>query len=122
MNNGNVETVTTVDQLAASGNPDMIPLLTHFTEMWAESARPFLASMYENAGLDVRVRELILIALLAMKGWEAGVQYHARYALDAGVDPSDIRGAILLTLPVNGVASASRGLLWVESCLQSPAE
>jgi AhpD family alkylhydroperoxidase len=106
----------------ASGNPDMVPLLTHYKEMWETSAAPFYTAVFESTGLDVRVRELIAIALLSMKGWEAGLQFHARAALDAGVDPDDIRGAILATIGIDGVATASRGILWFESYLRTWTE
>ena len=102
-----------------SGNPDMESLLTHFKNMWEETAVPFWGAMAEAAGLDLRVRELILIALLSMKGWELGVQFHAQNALDAGVDVADIRGAILLTLGVDGTGTAARGLLWLDSYLEA---
>jgi alkylhydroperoxidase/carboxymuconolactone decarboxylase family protein YurZ len=110
---------TSIEHLAASKNPDMVALVSRFTEMWADKASPFIASMMENAGLDVRVRELLIIALLTMKGWEEGVRFHVGSALDAGVEPADIRGAILLTLTVDGIATASRGMRWFESCLES---
>jgi AhpD family alkylhydroperoxidase len=99
----------------ASGNPDMAELLTRYGEMWETAAAPFYAAVFESTGLDVRVRELIAIALLSMKGWEAGLQFHARAALEAGVDPDEIRGAILTTIGIDGVATASRGLKWFES-------
>jgi AhpD family alkylhydroperoxidase len=103
----------------ASGNPDMADLLTRYQEMWETSAAPFYTAVFESTGLDVRVRELIAIALLAMKGWEAGLQFHARAALEAGVDPDEIRGAILTTIGIDGVATASRGLKWFESYLKT---
>jgi AhpD family alkylhydroperoxidase len=103
----------------ASGNPDMIHLLARYREMWEKSAAPFYSAVFESTGLDVRVRELIAIALLAMKGWEAGLQFHARAALEAGVDPDEIRGAILTTIGIDGVATASRGLMWFESYLKT---
>jgi AhpD family alkylhydroperoxidase len=106
-------------EYVASGNPDMAELLTRYRDMWESSAAPFYAAVFESTGLDVRVRELITVALLAMKGWEAGLQFHARAALEAGVDPDEIRGAILTTIGIDGVATASRGLLWFESYLRT---
>ena len=45
--------------------------------------------MMESAGLDVRVRDLLLIALPHHEGVGGGDGFHVRFALDAGVEPDD---------------------------------
>lgn len=105
------------DEVAA-GNPDMGPLLDHYSKLWEHEAAPFFEAVFEATGLDFRVRELILIALVSMRGWEAGVRFHAKKALDAGVEPDDLRGAILATVGVGGVASAAQGIKWFDDYLK----
>lgn len=96
----------------------MGPLLSHYSSMWENKAAPFFEGLFEATGLDFRVRELIMIALVSMRGWEAGVQFHAKKALDAGVEPNDLRGAILATVGVGGVASAAQGIKWFDNYLE----
>jgi AhpD family alkylhydroperoxidase len=109
--------VFSTDEVGA-GNPDMGPLLSHYPEFWEEEAAPFFEGLFAATGLDFRVRELILIALVSMRGWEAGVRFHAKKALDAGIDPDELRGAALATVGVGGVASAAQGIKWIDSYLQ----
>ena len=100
------------------GNPDMGPLLTHYPKFWEEEAGPFFEAVFAATGLGFRERELILIALVSARGWEAGVRFHAKKSLDAGMTPDELRGAVLATIGVGGVASAAQGIKWIDSYLQ----
>jgi alkylhydroperoxidase/carboxymuconolactone decarboxylase family protein YurZ len=96
-------------------NPDMKSLYAFCGDMWDASGAPFLEALFEATGLDFTTRELILIAALAIKGYEPGMIFHAQVALNSGVPPEKIRGAILATLPIGGVATAARGLSWFDA-------
>ena len=98
--------------------PELTAMLTHFQGWWDGSCATFFAGLYETSGLDKRTVELIMVAQMALRGWETGIRAHAKLALDAGCTPAEIRGAILITLGTGGVASAARGMSWVESLLQ----
>lgn len=100
------------------GNPDMGPLLTHYPKFWEDDAGPFFEALFTATGLGFRERELILIALVTMRGWEAGVRFHAKKSLDAGITPDELRGAVLATIGIGGVAAAAQGIKWIDSYLQ----
>jgi alkylhydroperoxidase/carboxymuconolactone decarboxylase family protein YurZ len=103
-------------------NPNMIALLNFFGDTYNTTAVPFWEALFERAGFDFATRELIMMAAVAMRGWRAGLEFHAGLSLDvAGLTPDQIRGAILCTLPVGGLATAAQGLTWFEEYLQRRA-
>ena len=100
-------------------NPDMAALLTLMGNKYDTTAVPFWDALFETAGFDLATRELIMIATVVMKGWEAGLQFHVSISLnEAGLTPDQIRGAILCTLPVGGVATTAQGLTWFEAYMR----
>jgi AhpD family alkylhydroperoxidase len=103
---------------SAQPEPQLRAILTHYGGFWEQSVAPFFASLYATGGLDKKTQELIVTALLALRGWETGVRTHAALALEAGATPREIRGAILITMGVGGVTSAASGMAWVEPILQ----
>ena len=83
--------------------PEMSAVLKHYQDWWDGSCAPFFAGVYEASGLDKRTVELIMVAQMALRGWETGIRAHTKLALDAGCTPAEIRGAILITLGTGGV-------------------
>ena len=103
-------------------NPEMAALIALFGDKYNTTAVPFWDTLFEKAGLDFATRELIMMATVAMRGWRAGLEFHAGLSLDvAGLTPDQIRGAILCTLPAGGLAAAAQGLTWFEEYLQRRA-
>jgi alkylhydroperoxidase/carboxymuconolactone decarboxylase family protein YurZ len=102
-------------------NPDFESLYAFCGDMWDRAGAPFLDALFEATGLDFATRELILVALLAFKGYEPGMLFHARAALESGVSEDQIRGAILATLPIGGVSTAARGLSWFDAFVVAQA-
>jgi AhpD family alkylhydroperoxidase len=47
-------------------------------------------NLYGSSGLDRKTVELIVTALLALRGWETGVRTHAALAREAGASPEEI--------------------------------
>jgi alkylhydroperoxidase/carboxymuconolactone decarboxylase family protein YurZ len=104
-------------------NPDMAALLALFGDKYNTTAVPFWDTVFEMAGFDLPTRELIMIATVVMRGWRSGLDFHASLSLDAaGLTPDQIRGAILCTLPVGGVATAAQGLTWFEDYMKRRAD
>jgi AhpD family alkylhydroperoxidase len=97
--------------------PQLQAILEHYPEFWSERIAPFFAELYATTGLEPKTVELIVTALLAFKGWETGVKAHTTLALMSGATPDEIRGAILVTMALGGVASAASGLAWAEPVL-----
>jgi alkylhydroperoxidase/carboxymuconolactone decarboxylase family protein YurZ len=103
-------------------NPDMAALLALFGDKYNTTAVPLWDTVFEMAGFDLATRELIMIATVVMKGWRCGLDFHAGLSLDAaGLTPDQIRGAILCTLPVAGVATVAQGLTWFEEYMKHRA-
>jgi AhpD family alkylhydroperoxidase len=97
--------------------PQLKALFDHYGAFWESTAAPFFDSLYSTAGLDKKTQELVVVALLTLRGWETGVRTHVRLALDAGATAQEIRGAILITLGVGGVTAAASGLAFAEPIL-----
>jgi AhpD family alkylhydroperoxidase len=93
------------------------PILAYGDGYWNDRIAPFFAELYAVSGLEPKTVELIATALLALHGWETGVRAHARLALESGASADEIRGAILITLGIGGIATAANGLAWVEPVL-----
>ena len=101
--------------------PQLETITTHYADFWEKWLTPFFVNLYGSSGLDKKTVELIVTALLALRGWETGVRTHAALALEAGATPEEIRGAILITMGVGGVTSAASGMAWAEPILQAHA-
>jgi 4-carboxymuconolactone decarboxylase len=103
--------------MASEPEPQLKALLDHYGEFWETTAGPFFDSLYATGGLEKKTQELVVVALLTLRGWETGVRTHVRLALAAGATPNEIRGAILITLGVGGVTAAASGLAFAEPIL-----
>lgn len=101
--------------------PQLETIMTHYKDFWEQWLTPFFVNLYGSSGLDKKTVELIVTALLALRGWETGVRTHAAYALEAGATPEEVRGAILCTMGVGGVTSAASGMAWAEPIIQEYA-
>jgi alkylhydroperoxidase/carboxymuconolactone decarboxylase family protein YurZ len=98
-------------------NPEMAAVVAFLGSTWNARATPFLNTLFEVSGLDPQTRALILTALQAINGWEAGVRYNASRAIDAGLTPDQVRGAIVCTYPIGGIGALAQGLTWVDRYL-----
>jgi AhpD family alkylhydroperoxidase len=99
-------------------------IIKHFPKFWSEAGHLFTQTLYESVQLDRKTIELILLALLAGKRWETGVKVHTAAALQHGATPTEIRGALLMSMAVAGTSAAVQGLHWAEPVLAgvSPAK
>jgi AhpD family alkylhydroperoxidase len=97
--------------------PGLEAILAHYGSFVDAAMEPYIAELYRTSALDEKTKELVVTALLALRGWETGVRVHARQALAAGARPEEIRGAILITMAVGGMKAAADGLNWVEPIL-----
>jgi AhpD family alkylhydroperoxidase len=97
--------------------PGLESIVAHYGSFIDEAMAPYVAELYRTSTLDEKTKELVVTALLALRGWETGVRVHARQALAAGASPAEIRGAILITMAVGGMKAAADGLNWVEPVL-----
>ena len=97
--------------------PQLQAILEHYPEFWSKRIAPFYAELYATTGLEPKVVELIVTALVAFKGWETGVRAHTTLAIKSGATPDEIRGAILVTMAFGGVSAAASGLAWAEPVL-----
>lgn len=91
-----------------------------FTETY-----PDVAEYYERMGhavhawgpLDEKTRALVKLAISVGARLEGGVHSQTRKAREAGVEPDEIRHAVLLSLPTVGLPSMMAALTWVEDVL-----
>lgn len=93
--------------------PELQGITEAFPDFWDHECADFFASLYSTSGLDPVTVELVMVAVLALRGWETGVRTHASMALAKGATKQQVQGAILITMSVGGVTSAARGLNWV---------
>src|SRR4051812_14833791 len=99
------------------GEPELQALIRNYPELWHERILPFYREVYDASGLDERTLELILVAILALRGWRTGMRVHAKQALDAGATPDEVRGAVLAVLGVGGIHRVAVGMDVVEEVL-----
>jgi 4-carboxymuconolactone decarboxylase len=100
------------------GEPELDGLIQRYPELWHERILPFYREVYEASGLDERTLELILVAVLALRGWQTGIRVHAKQALDAGATPDEVRGAVLAVLGVGGIHRVAVGMDVLEAVLK----
>lgn len=94
--------------------PELDEIVRHFPRFLEEAGHLYTETLYEEAKLDRRSIELILLALLAGRRWETGVRTHTAKAIEHGATADDVRGAILLSFAVFGMSSAAPALHWAE--------
>ena len=88
--------------------------------MLAEVLRPFLRASLAEGALGVAQKELIVVVLLAAQGYEAGVRSHAGRALAAGASPDQLREALAMLIPFEGIGRYLRAAGWVEAAMDAP--
>lgn len=108
--------------MAHEMEPQLETLFKYYGDFWTATGGPFFDGLYARGGLEPKTQELIILAMLAIRGWETGIRTHVRLALDAGATPDEIRGAIFITVGAGGVMSAASGLAYAEPVLQEYAE
>lgn len=105
------------DELPASAGD----LAEDYPEVWEAYAA--LGRSCADAGpLDDRERRLVKLALAVGLGSEGATHSHARRALDAGLDPEDLRHVALLAVPTLGFPRAIAALTWIDDVLDGDEE
>lgn len=84
----------------------------------AETLRPFLRASLADGALPAAQKELIAVALLAAQGYAAGVRSHAGRALAAGATPDQLREALSLLIPFEGIGRYLRAAAWIEAAIE----
>lgn len=74
----------------------------------------FVEDTIGSSRLDPKIRELIIIGLLAAENFESGFKFHVKEALNCGATEEEILGAILLTMPYCGIAVFLRSYSWAK--------
>ena len=101
---------------------ELIEINKHFPKYWGEAGHLLTKTLYEEATLDRKTIELILLGMLAVAKWRTGAEVHTQVALDHGATPAEIRGALLMSIAVGGNSAALPALLWAEPILDRHAE
>jgi len=91
------------------------------TDPAVSRAHAALGEAVQAAGpLDERARALVRLGI-AIGAWtEGAVHSQVRKALDAGLEPEEIRHAGLLAIPILGFPSAQAALSWIEDLAGGP--
>lgn len=90
-----------VDRAVAATTPFTAPFQDYIT-------RAAWGSVWTRAGLDVRTRRLLVLALLAALGQEHELEMHVRAALADDLPPEEIAEVFLQTGVYAGVPAANR--------------
>lgn len=98
--------------------PQLQAIMRDYPDFWEDGLVPFFLRVYEVSGLDAKTSELVVVALLSLRGWETGIRVHAKQAIEAGATPEEVRGAALTTLVVGGIHRASVALDVVDRALE----
>lgn len=95
---------------------------TYYPTFWSEAGHLFTETLYEEAGLDRKTIELILVALVSAKRWDTAVRVHTQLALDHGATADEVRGAILMSFATEATSAAAQGLHWAEDVIVASAD
>ena len=87
---------------------------------------PRIASAYEELGkachtegpLDLKTRSLVKFAISAGARLEGGAHAHVRKALDAGVQPDELRHIALLSIQTIGFPAAMAAMSWIDDIVK----
>jgi len=71
----------------------------------------------QEGPLDEKTAQLVQLAGAAAVGSEGGVHSHARRAVKAGVEPEQMRHAIILLTSTIGFPRVSAALSWVQDII-----
>ncbi len=96
---------------------ELIEINRYFPKFWSETGHLLTKTLYEEATLDRKTIELILLGMLALVKWRTGIEVHTQVALDHGATPAEIRGAILLSFAAGANSAALPALHWAEPIL-----
>lgn len=100
-------------------NPDWDQFVATQPEL-AELLRPFLKASLAAGALGVAEKELIVLALLGAQGYAAGVRSHAGRALAAGASPDQLREALALLIPFEGIGRFLAVAAALEEAIAAP--
>ncbi|MFQ6616543.1 MAG: carboxymuconolactone decarboxylase family protein [Fidelibacterota bacterium] len=101
-------------------NHDIPKPFRDFTEKYPDVAEGYGQmgdAVHDWGPLDKKTRALVKLTISVGARLEGGVHSHARKALEAGVEPDEIRHAVILSLPTVGLPSMMAALTWVEDIL-----
>lgn len=92
-----------------------------YADIWR--AYEMLGEACANAGgLDDRTRRLVKLALAIGAASEGATHSHTRRAIDAGIDPLDLKQVAMLAIPTLGFPRAVAALTWIEDVTDASAE
>ena len=103
----------------SSGTDELREITTYYPAFWQEAGHLFTQTLYEEAKLDRKTIELILVALVAAKRWDTGVRVHSQLAMEHGASADEVRGAILMSFATEATSAAAQGLHWAEQVITS---
>jgi len=84
-----------------------------YPDIWAGYAQ--LGAACADAGnLDEKTRRLVKLAIAIGAASEGATHSHVRRALDARIDPQDIKQVAMLAIPTLGFPRAIAALTWIE--------
>jgi len=84
-----------------------------YPDVWAGYAQ-LGAACAEAGNLDETTRRMVKLALAIGAGSEGATHSHVRRALEAGIDPQDIKQVAMLAIPTLGFPRAVAALTWIE--------
>jgi 4-carboxymuconolactone decarboxylase len=94
-----------------------------FTSDYPDVARAYedLGTAVHAAGpLDARTRALVKLGISTGARLEGAVHSHVRKAIEAGVEPEELRQVALLALPTIGLPSMMAALSWIDETIDNP--
>ena len=89
-----------------------------FLKTFPEPGKAYLKlfqSVVERPAIDVKTRQLMLIAVMTSQNYPPGVRAHVPQAMNAGATKEEVLEAVLTPLPVSGI----NGVL---ECLSAASE
>lgn len=75
------------------------------------------ATIHSESSLNERERALVKLGMAVGAQHEGALHAHVRKALDAGIEPEEIRQVVLLAIPSVGFPAMMAAMTWVEDIL-----
>lgn len=89
----------------------------NYAEVW-QAYDQLGAAVHGTGPLDEQQRALVKLGLAIGAQHEGAVHAHVRKALEAGLNPDQIRHAVLLTVTTLGFPATMAALTWAEDVLE----
>lgn len=72
-----------------------------------------------DGSLDAKTKHLVQVGIMTAIGSEGGTRDHARFALEAGATPDEVRQVVLMVLGPAGMSRAGSGIAWVNEVIET---